>query len=86
MISLIAGWAGQKLLPYALVAGALFLMVAAYGESRYKVGVRDATAGFVAADNKGAKDIHATAEKTLRAIGNDPDIDRLLRETGGLRE
>lgn len=57
-----------------------------YGDARYDAGVRNTTAAFVAADKKGAETVHETARKTLADIGDDPDPDSLLRETGGLRD
>jgi hypothetical protein len=57
-----------------------------FGNERYHAGVRATTADFVKQDMEGAKDVRRIAEDTLRRIGDNPDVDELLRATGGLRE
>lgn len=59
--------------------------IATYGHSRYNAGVRSATAEFLRADLEGAENVKTIASELLALIGDDPDVDELLRETGGLR-
>lgn len=65
----------------AIVAGVWF-----YGNTQYRAGVRDTVAKFAAADKEGAKNVQETAADTLRSIGDDPDIERLLDSTNGFRD
>ena len=58
----------------------------AYGGMKYRAGARDTTRQFLEADLKGADNARTTAEKVLADIGDDPDVDGLLRDTGGLRD
>ncbi len=57
-----------------------------YGNAQYRSGARDTTRQFLEADLKGADNARKTAEKVLADIGDDPDVDGLLRDTGGLRD
>ena len=74
----------------AYIAGGALVAAAAgvwfYGETRHDAGVRKATAAFVIADQKGSENVNETAEKTLSDIGDDPDVDELLRSTNGFRD
>ena len=75
---------------FRLIGGAVVILailggVWGYGRSEYKRGVRETTADFVQRDIEGAENVRTIAEETLRRIGDDPDVDGLLRATGGLR-
>jgi uncharacterized protein HemX len=77
--------------PYlALIALAAVVALAAavwiWGQHKEREGVRKTTATFLKADREGAKNARAIAEETLRDIGDDPDVDRLLETTNGWRD
>ena len=52
----------------------------------YQKGQSDADAAQEAADTKGADDVHDDASEGRDSALRQPDVDSLLRETGGLRE
>lgn len=57
-----------------------------WGAYRYEKGIEDATRAFLEADLEGARSARETAREVLSRIGDDPDVDELLRSTGGLRD
>lgn len=67
-------------------ATALILAFTLYGQIRYRAGVTNTTAAFVAADMEGAENVRETAKKALAGIGSDVDPDSLLNATNGLRD
>ena len=75
---------------FRLIGGAVLILailggVWGYGRSEFKRGVRETTADFVQRDIEGAENVRTIAEETLRSIGDDPDVERLLESTNGLR-
>lgn len=71
----------------ALVSAA-WLGLKAYGNAKYKEGVRDTTQAFIKSDLEGAANVQDTAARVIRethGLDGDVDVDGLLDETGGLR-
>ena len=72
-----------------LAAGAVATILAGvwfYGNAQYRSGVRNTVAEFAAADKQGVENVQETAAETLRGIGDDPDVSKLLDSTNGFRD
>lgn len=76
----------NKWVQLAIGAIAILGMVYVYGESKFREGVRETTVDFLERDLEGAANVRDKAREVLDSIGDDVDLDELLRSTGGLRD
>lgn len=83
---MILGFLGNRYAIAAVVLVALAGGVFAYGRMQYRAGVKDTAAKYLENDRKGARNVESTTREILEGIGADPDTERLLRDTGGLRD
>ena len=86
MLTFLLSPLGRRL---AAVAAVLAALAAAYwwiDHRAYKRGAQDTIADFVKADRERAENVDDTAERILRDIDPDGDVDDLLRQSGGLRD
>lgn len=76
----------NKIFQGAVLILVLVLAGYGYGVMQYNSGVRETTVQFLEQDLEGAVDVREKAREVLDSIGDDVDVDELLRSTGGLRD
>lgn len=69
-----------------LIAAGLIVAVILFGQLRYNQGYQAAKEEFQRMDQRGAEEVRSTTDEVLDSIGRDPNIERLLGETGGQRD
>ena len=82
----LAGLATQRWARYLAGAVAVVGLLFLYGEYKEREGARSVTIEFLKRDLEGAENVRGAAREILDSIGDDVDVDELLRSTGGLRD
>jgi hypothetical protein len=76
----------NKIFQAVTLVAMLAVGIYAFGQFKYKQGVRTTTVEFLEQDLQGATNVREKAREVLDSIGDDVDVDELLRSTGGLRD